>query len=511
MAMSAIMRREAADDRLLVTGIIACLAVGAALLHFFAPINHDEAYFMALAGRLLDGGQFGKDIVDINPPHVWWISAMPVWLARQTGLRLDVAAPVFTVTMAVLSVAAVARLTAAAGLGRVPRSLFLVFATLLVLFIPGYDFGQREHWMVLLTLPYIVARGCRLNNSMISPATGAVIGVAACLGFCIKPYFLLVPVALEVWILARTRRPSLSIRPETIAMATAGIVYAALTLTYARSYLEIEIPTALLGYWSYKSPMQEVLRSALILLAPAAMLLGVGYLTRQQGAQVPALAQALAVAGAASFIAALIQAKPWAYHFLPSIVFCDLSAVILLTAENPRIDRLTLRRIAFAILVVMAVVPTAFEAVRAFEGASSRVNQLAATFRSNPGPNRTVFGFITSPRDVFPAVVAAEMEWAAPFCCEYLIAAAARVEEAPAAYRPKIRAAGLNQAEIAISAVRTKEPGVIVIATGDDMLGFNHQTFDYVTWLGAHTDFASVLAHYREISPIGSFRIFVRK
>lgn len=511
MAMSAIMRREAADDRLLVTGTIACLAVGAALLHFFAPINHDEAYLMALAGRLLDGGQFGKDIMDMNPPHVWWISAMPVWLARQTGLRLDVAASVFTVTMAVLSVAAVARLTATARLGRVPRSLFLFFAALLVLFIPGYDFGQREHWMVLLTLPYIVARGCRLNNSAISPATGAAIGVAACLGFCIKPYFLLVPVALEIWILVRTRRPSLSIRPETIAMSAAGIVYGALTLTYARSYLEIEIPTALLGYWSYNSPIQEVLRSALTLLVPAAMLLGVGYLTRPQGAQIPALAQALAVAGAASYVAALIQAKPWAYHFLPGIMFLYLSAVILLTAENPRVDRLTLRRIAFAILVGMAVVPTAFEAMRAFEGALSRVSQLAATFRSNPGPNRTVFGFITSPRDVFPAVIAAEIEWAAPFCCEYLIAAAARVEEAPIAYRPKIRAAGLNQAKIAVSAIRTKEPGVIVVATGDDMLGFNHQMFDYVAWLSANTHFASVFAHYREINPIGSFRIFVRK
>ncbi|HET9533957.1 MAG TPA: hypothetical protein VFP43_01235, partial [Mesorhizobium sp.] len=43
-----------------------------------------------------------------------------------------------------------------------------------------------------------------------------------------------------------------------------------------------------------------------------AMLLGVGYLTRQQGAQIPALAQVLAVAGAASCVAALIQAKPWA-------------------------------------------------------------------------------------------------------------------------------------------------------------------------------------------------------
>jgi len=93
-------------------------------------------------------------------------------------------------------------------------------------------------------------------------------------------------------------------------MATTGIVYGALTLTYARSYLEIEVPTALLSYWSYNSPMQEVLRSALILLAPTAMLLGIGYLTRQQAAQIPGLVQALAVAGAASCVAALIQAKP---------------------------------------------------------------------------------------------------------------------------------------------------------------------------------------------------------
>ena len=103
------------------------------------------------------------------------------------------------------------------------------------------------------------------------------------------------------------------------------------------------------------------------------------------------------------------------------------------------------------------------------------------------------------------------MEWAAPFCCEYLIAAAARVDEAPASDRPKIMAAGLNQAAMAISAVRSKEPGVIVIATGNDMLGFNHRAFDYVAWLSAQADFASILTHYRETSPIGPFRIFVRK
>jgi hypothetical protein len=69
----------------------------------------------------------------------------------------------------------------------------------------------------------------------------------------------------------------------------------------------------------------------------------------------------------------------------------------------------------------------------------------------------------------------------------------------------------LNQARAAVSSVRAKEPGVIVIATGGDMLGFNRQCFDYVAWLGAYAELTGILDRYREIGPIGSFRVFVRK
>lgn len=508
MATSAIMRREIADDRLFTTCVIAGLAAAAAIIHTFTPLNHDVAYFVALAGRLLDGGSFGREIMDMNPPHVWWISAVPVWIARHVGLRIDAVAAVFTALMAALSLITVERLV---NFERCARNVFLPLVASLVLFAPGYDFGQREHWMLLLTLPYIVACGCRLSGTPLPSASGAAIGTAACLGFCIKPYLLLVPVACEIWILAQTRRPSLLLRPETAAMAVTGLVYAGLIVVYARSYLEIEVPAALLGYWSYKSPMLDVLITAIVLLAPTTMLLLIVHRSRRQNDQIPAFAKVCAVAGAASVVAALIQMKPWSYHFLPGIVFFAIAAVALLVAGRSRTDKRALRRIAFAMIVVMAAVPTGFELARAFEADSGRVNQLAAVFRSNPGPNRTVFGFTTSLREVFPAVAAAQVEWAAPFCCEYLIAASVRADEAPAADRARIKAAGLNQAEIAVAAVRIKQPGVIVVATGDDMLGFNGRRFDYLEWLGAHTDFARVLLQYREISPIGSFRVFVRK
>jgi hypothetical protein len=240
------------------------------------------------------------------------------------------------------------------------------------------------------------------------------------------------------------------------------------------------------------------------------MLLSMGYLTCSQRDRAPALWQAFVIAGGATVVAGLIQMKPWSYHFLPGIVFVTIAALALLVSGRPDPDRRGQRWIAFAIAFAISMLPTGFELAHAYETSADRVARLAAAFRSNPGPNRTVFGFITSPRDVFPAVIAARVEWAAPFCCEYLVAAAVRADEAPAADQSKIRAAGLNQALMAVSAVRVKQPGVIVVATGDDMLGFNRRRFDYVEWLTANAGFAEVLVHYRETGPIGPFRVFVR-
>jgi len=194
-------------------------------------------------------------------------------------------------------------------------------------------------------------------------------------------------------------------------------------------------------------------------------------------------------------------------------VFLDLSVLVWLISGTPRAGAHALRRAAVAILVVTGFSISAAQAFPRLQGdgTARRVDALAAVFRANPGPNRTVFGFITSPRDVFPAVLAARMTWTAPFCCAYLIAAAARADEAPAADRAAIRAAGKAQAESAVAAVRAREPGVIVVATGDDMLGFDGRAFDYLDWLGAQTDFAAVLAGYREIGPVGPFRVFVRR
>jgi hypothetical protein len=208
-------RQSAAYHRnLSVTATITGLAALAVALHVYTPINHDEAFYIEGAGRLLDGGRLGVDIIDIIPPHVWWISAVPVWLARQIGVRSDIAATIFTALMAAVSLFTFDRLIEDESPVGLMRRAVVPIAAILVLFLPGYDFGQREHWALLLTLPYVVARSRRITGATISNTAGLAVGFAACLGFCIKPYFLLVPISLEIWLLARTRRPFVWFPPK---------------------------------------------------------------------------------------------------------------------------------------------------------------------------------------------------------------------------------------------------------------------------------------------------------
>ncbi len=498
--------------RLSVTVAIAGLALLAAALHLVTPFNHDEAWFLQGAQQLLDGGRLGKDIIDNNPPPVWWMSKAPVWLARQIGAPIEMTATLFTVLLAVFSLVTVDRLIDPQSPTGLARHALLPIAAILLLFVPGYDFGQREHWAVILALPYVIARSRRAEGERISTSAGIVIGIAACFGFCLKFYLLLVPIALEIWLLARTRRISVCFSPETIALGITGLVFVAFTVIYTPTYFGREIPTALLAYWTLRGTLPQLLQTAVMALTPIAALVLLGYSTRRRADAIPAPAQALAVAGAASLVAALLQKTPWAYHFLPSVVFFGLSALVLLVTGTPKSGARSIRIGALAVLVAIGLAPSAVDAVQSRQGAGtkSRVEQLAAVFRANAGPNRIVSGFVTSPRDVLPAALASGMKWAVPFCCDYLIAAAVRADEAPASKRHAIWAAALDQADMAVAAVRAKEPGVIVIDAGDHMLGFKDRKFDYIQWLEARTDFADILRHYREISPVGPFRLFVR-
>src|SRR4029434_9269112 len=162
----------------------------------------------------------------------------------------------------------------AAGDDPVARRFAMLCAAFAALALFPLDvFGEREHLMLILALPYVFLTAARLVGNRIPSRLAVFIGLLAALGFGMKPYFLLVPICLEIYI-AVVRRSILSWRrPETLTLALALLSYAAAIPIVHPEYVDVIIPYTLLVYDAYSAPLLAVLRQpGAIMLAPLALL-----------------------------------------------------------------------------------------------------------------------------------------------------------------------------------------------------------------------------------------------
>ena len=181
------------------------------------------------------------------------------------------------------------------------------------------DFGEREHLLVLLAAPYILAVIGRARGAGLPAMEMAVVGLMAGVGVALKPYFLALPAALECYLAIRRRSVRAWLRPEPIVMLALGAGYLAAVLTVVPQYLDL---TAMMG-GLYASYLRGPLWLTGILGEGAALCLFalLAFAVLRRRAQHGELWDVLAIAVAALFVAALVQGKGWRYHFYPSMAF----------------------------------------------------------------------------------------------------------------------------------------------------------------------------------------------
>jgi len=292
---------------------------------FIAPPGADNAYLLYTAGRVLDGAKLYIDILEVNPPLIVAFNFPPVLLARMTGLS-DLLA--FRVGVGLLL--GVSILLAQVGLrsiyqggpvGRRALTLLLAFALFV---LPAETFGEREHLMLALVLPYLFMVVARVMGGSIPARYAHVIGILAGLGFALKPHFALVWVLLELWLVV-VRRVRPIVRPENGWVATVLLAYAVSVLLLTPEYFDLVRRFGALYLAFFRASLVKTLlfgeRSRLPLLALFA------YLALRKQCPRPALLTGLALAVAGLVTVATIQQKGWNYHFYPA----SATALVLLS------------------------------------------------------------------------------------------------------------------------------------------------------------------------------------
>ncbi|MBW8269931.1 hypothetical protein [Caldovatus aquaticus] len=283
------------------------------------PLNHDVAAVLDFAERWLAGERLYRDLIDVNPPLIFVLNLVPAALAAWTPLdgvqalllsALGLCALCWRLTLALLRGAA-----GAARPGPVEAAVLEAMVPLLCV-VAGYDFGQREHLMAVVALPYCALAARRIEGHSPPPARlAAGVAVLAALGFALKPHFLAVPALVEAVVLLR-RGPARALRdPVPWLMAAVWLAYLAAIPLLFPDYFGHVVPLV----WAYYLDLAqfgtwEVLFSPI--LGPAALALALVLpLALRRGAG--PLAQALAAAACGALASAVVQHKGWTYHAVP--------------------------------------------------------------------------------------------------------------------------------------------------------------------------------------------------
>ena len=188
------------NARLLGAVVIAVIGLLRALSQ---PLNADAAWFHYVAGRVLSGARPYVDLIEVNPPLIIWLSMPSLLLERATGISHAIGYPVLVGVAACVSLAASHRLSEHA-MSTHYKAPFTAAIAVVLFVLPWWQWGQREHLLLILCIPHLISAAARLRGR--PPPSFIAHSIAAGLGYSLKPHFALCFLAVELLVWARTRR-----------------------------------------------------------------------------------------------------------------------------------------------------------------------------------------------------------------------------------------------------------------------------------------------------------------
>ena len=213
----------------------------------------DRGYLLFAARQLVEGKTLYVDIFDITPPLVLYLYTAPVYLAKKLGGLADYEYMILIAYGVVMGVGAILyRLIALHPLLHQSRKKQLLFCWfLLFVFIefhrPTYFF-DRDYLFLLFAFPYLFLHQPSLSGTTPSRLLQIWIGLAAGIGFCMKPYCLIVFAAVQLLYWLRNGHIRIVFSLPNLIIYFMGISYLAFIWCYTPQYLHIIVPMAMLTY-----------------------------------------------------------------------------------------------------------------------------------------------------------------------------------------------------------------------------------------------------------------------
>ncbi len=498
-------------DQLAFAGLMAVAWAVALVLLAPTTLHHDINWYLVATGRMLDGARLYVDIIEVNPPLSFVLTVPAVVAARLTGLAAQPAFVAYVFVLIGLSLQLAARQLAALP-GTTPgyRRAMIVAAFVALTVCPISTFGQREHLMVILTLPYVLLFAVRLSGGATGRGTAIGLAVVAAFGFALKPYFLVVPMAFELYLAVRSRSPRAVFRPETWTLGIAMVAYLVSIAVFTPAYLERIVPYALLVYDdAFMQPFATVLGRPETVLLPIVLVLHL--ITRGRQGR-PAVTDAFALAAIGFFIAYLAQQKGWSYQIIPTAAMLVMMVAGMLLADRARTAR---NWRSFALMPIAALTLAMEVGVAAGRGTyrNELMESLLPIVRTYASGG-AIYAFSANVAVGFPLANTAGVEWASRYPTQWLLPGAVRrlaePERLDAASLADLRAIERYAVRSVIEDLERGAPEIVIVDRRVRTYLFGAMAFDYLGYFAGQPGFAEIWRNYDRIERIDDIEIWRR-
>ena len=483
---------------------IAILFVCQIAIRLGSELNHDTAWFLYVAQGVLNGGELYRDFVEVNPPLAIWLTVPIVMLSRATGL-----APVEAFYGVFFALTALSLLLVRRYLAKIrempdwTKELALILLAAAFLFIPASSFGQREHFLALLFLPWFILRFARSKGARISATESVIVGLLAAAAICLKPHAVMAPIAVEALLLLRGRNLRAVFTPENFGATIFAVIYGLAIVTWIPLFLGEMVHFGVAAYVPYYGfdaavIMERGVRPALVLaLALVLLHFARGPMRELSG---------LALAAALGFLVAyLLQAKGYYYQIMPAQIFAAVGGIFALTGILADRNAGEARKSPVVPAIVVSAIALLSFSAQAYVYRGSEFTKAISQYRLGA---KSFFIASTNVFNGFPLAVRENLAWGSRFPTLWLVPYVAdRWQNGPLPDDPIIAYA----LDAIVTDMQKFHPEVVFIDQGTSQDYIKRGTFDYLKFMNQDSRFAMIWSNYELRGQAGKFAVYVAK
>jgi hypothetical protein len=486
---------------------------------FLGALNHDEAWYLVVAGRVLAGERLYVEVLDTNPPLIVWLNLLPVLIARSVGVSEILVLRLLVLALVAVSLGLSGWILRQTLPDRPMARQGLLFLSLFVLLpVVGYEFAQREHLMMILALPYLWMASSRASGSRFDGGVAWVVGLMAGVGLAIKPHFTLLWLAVEATLVVR-RGWRIAFRPEGLMIAAIGLAYGAAVLAITPDYLPWIRRITSVYYGAGSASFASLASEPGTILTTLALL---GFLVLRPEGEGRKGLEVILAADLALLAIALLQVKGFAYQFYPAMAVAILLIGRLLVEFSPApADR---ARIVLMVRVVLLLLMLSVVANRIRDSISWRgrpdesdtvLGQMIRVAKEHAGGG-SVFVFSPAVPAAFPMVNYAGVGWASrhpallflPGCYP----GGSGTDQTVVLHPPdKMSDSERFLFDGVIDKLLTDQPTLLFVDETGTPLAFEGRRFDYLGYYAQDPRFAAFLREYEPFTRVDRFRVYRRK